>query len=363
MLAAMAGRPAWPDAGSRRASSSPSAKAARRWWPRGDGRAVVGYSGMVLLRRTPVCIVGSVKKRHPSSNGAQSRRAVEALALFDQGWTALQRLLPGYTGSPIYLCPLCLRGFYKHQVGERGLDIPYLDREHAPQRFRDPHRPAACLTCRTCNSAASKFESTAGRHANEMEKLRMGHRARFPGHIDGRAGWVDLERVGDRHLHVHTPFSTVLGLDVGMRDAEHSALVKSAICIGFANLGYSFVLCTELDEVRETAAGRSPMSSKLAWFLRERTLDDQLLVAEEPFPAVVVVVSGRVVLLPRHGSPADFGAAVRKLEGSPISFGGPELYPLVPSKLPDRMPMHWDRCGRPHPRCGCPKGLVEDRPA
>lgn len=317
----------------------------------------------LLPSRTYVCTVEPVNENRLPTDGAAGGRAVEALALFDQGWAALQGLLPGYTGSPIYICPLCLLGFYRHQVGDQGLGLPYLNREHAPQRFRDPHRPAACLTCRACNSGASKFESTAGRHAKEIGKLRSGQRARFPGHIDGRPGWVDLERVGDEHLRVRTPFSTVLGLDLSMREAEHAALVKSAICVGFATLGYSFVLCAKLDEVRDAAAGRSKTRTKLAWFFSGRNLEDRLLVAEEPFPAVVIVMSGRVVLLPRHDSPLDFGAAVHSLEGSPISFGGSEFYPLVPSKLEDRMPMHWDWCRRPHPRCGCPTGLVEDQPA
>ena len=309
--------------------------------------------------RTPVCMLTAV-----TSDATGSRRQRDRLALFDRGWSALKGLLPGYSGPTIYVCPLCLRAFYREQVGDPGLGIPYLDREHAPQRFRDRARPARCLTCRVCNSGAGRFESLAGIHATEMAKLRAGQRARFHGHVDGQRGLVELQRVSHQHLHVHTAFASVVGIDLEMAPAEHAAWVKSAICLGFATLGYSFVLCAELDQIREAAAGRAEMTDQIAWFLVENDLEDQLFIAEQPFPAAVVVLSRRAIVLPRHGSPTEFAQAVRSLGAGFQRFGGTECYSLAPSPSPsDRMPMHWDMCRGSHPRCVCPMGLVEDRPA
>jgi hypothetical protein len=246
-------------------------------------------------------------------------------AIFDRGAGAFASALPDALASagvdvPLYVCPLCLRGFGVDALA--GPD-PFLTLEDVPPKAVGG-RPM-CLTCKPCNNLAGMInravvERERHREAEDPSSgrtiaLRISDGdVEVGGQLAFQEGGVFIvtdpstsnptsyESLSDRIRTSSGTGPTDLTITVrtySRRLARVSEL-RDAYLATFAWLGYRYILRSSLDVVRQQI--RDPAAEVLSgWGWKSEALmaDGRLIgIVTEPAVAVLVTQGQRGTLLP-----------------------------------------------------------------
>lgn len=278
--------------------------------------------------------------------------------LFSQGLEALEAL--GVNTEDEYVCPLCVHGF-------RRADIQALTLEHVPPRSLGGN--PLVLTCRRCNQSAGGPDGV-DTHARHLEHRLDLLRGTMPKHLP-----VDFEVNGQSVIaclrHTKESGMEILGLSSppGSRERLESELrqvtpgatpmklrlrglpfdfekhkvswLRASYLVGFAALGYAYVLRPALAAVRQKI--RDPSGVSLAGFhswdpsgrpgLNKLALGECSGVGE----GLLTVFGQHRVLLPLYAEANDFYALAGTLRSDgEFEFRGR----VLPWPSPPRM--HWD---------------------
>ena len=271
----------------------------------------------------------------------------------------LQRraLKPGHI--EIVLCPRCLKGYGRDHLqvdASRACCKVHWTVEDAPtvqegKRLQLPGSYRRVLTCNVCNNGAGDgFENS---HALLLSKYLPDAQERIQAAVqDVVKGEVDdcAECGKVRPLKVDiTDF-------VKGSDASRIMELKEAYVLTFGALGYSYAMCSQLDDVRAWIA---PNQSELPVSTCARVDLDflpagHLAVVSGDIDGIVVALpahhagdDSHVVFLPRPGGLAGVSFYREIQSRRTFRLDLLELHPWPPSGHP---PFHWDQCKDWHPR-------------
>lgn len=258
----------------------------------------------------------------------------DSMWMFERGAAALaaalQRLPHAVLDPPVepgevYLCPLCLVGFGREQVGA-------LSKEHAPPKALGGK--VITLTCIPCNNGASAIQGHAARRAtwqhfaagdsgtSRTVTVRDHQGATVTANLENRDGvpyiFVDDTRSNPTQLDAMllrlrdgstTGVDFTLTGDVGfVADHAHASDLRDAYLAAFALLGYRYILWPDLDDIRRQIADGAP-NNNLLW--RTDLFQDfqGLITLTEPVECVgVITPRGRCVFLPWPNKAAELSA-------------------------------------------------------
>lgn len=272
--------------------------------------------------------------------------------MFDRGAAVLQSLERRGRGG-VYLCPLCLRAFCKvHGLEE------LLEEEHAPQKLLgDELAEARCLTCGDCNHAAGDDieRRTAPRIAARSANHSCAQHAPFEKSASGLLTPNRSVRGRSQYLALDQ-----LYLPLQVRPEERFIELRSALLIAFAALGYTYVGGSGPNQLRQLLA-RNPDSLPSKTCVRlpvkgpHAVNDRQILVIDEPLPAVLVMHPSahctggfHAVVLPPSVHDGDFYAEFLAASKYLTGLRAIEVHDWP---QPRQLEMHWDVCDDPgHPR-------------
>ena len=289
----------------------------------------------------------------------------------------LQRRPLGDKNIETVLCPRCLEGYDRKHLEKnpstaRTCCEIYWTIEDAPtvqegRRLQLSGTYRRALTCSTCNSGAGEtFENTHGLLINKIipeTKLRIDETVKNLAR-NGPSTCSDCGKGKPVRIDITDVYE---GLD-----ASRIMELKEAYILAFAALGYSYILCPELDEVRRWIAPGTtelPVSTCSAISLDFLPPNHLAVLAGDihgiavALPAHHVGAHAHVVFLPRPGGPAatDFYRSIenqQQFQTHPI-----EVHPWPESGKP---PFHWDNCDDGHPttqhRYGTALGEIQLRP-
>ena len=246
------------------------------------------------------------------------------------------------------VCPLCLRGFSEDEV-EAGRTVT---REHAlAQRALGGSSRPICLTCSSCNSAASSVENPVGRFEKFGPKVDMS--IPFVGRVDvlkARLGESDSQLV----LTVRAPedpadldvFRTVFRQGLRVESAKltvpdphvaHVPYLKAAYLAVFSLLGRfgeSYARSPGGELVRGQIARPATRLMNIPVHQPDpgsSDLGDDFVAISRTYDCWVVRLSGRFVLLPppHFFGPTVFHAGFEPANGWPLVFNLSERVDLV----------------------------------
>ena len=259
--------------------------------------------------------------------------------------------------ASIVLCPRCRYPFDRNHLTGVGLSCcdTRLTVEDAPtiqehNRLELPGSSRRVLTCSSCNNGAGDtFENVHGLLLNELipnaQRVvsEAGHTARrlaCPVHGSGKPASVSVDL---SHVFEAAESSRVMEL-------------KEAYIIAFAALGYSYIMCSELEIVRHwirPGAANLPVLT-CAPIAEDVVPARHVAVVSGDLPCVAVSLPAHhagdgphAVLLPRPGSVGGVDFYEQLIGVRSIQFTIDELAPWPKSGYPD---FHWDRCAATHPR-------------
>jgi hypothetical protein len=245
---------------------------------------------------------------------------------FDHGAASFEQTFPGTVGSlgatePLYVCPLCDRGYRRNAIIEGQLTA-----EHVPPDSFGGRE--LVLTCKECNDAAGfDVDAHARRKESVAEALSGGvtrplkvrvHHAGFTvsARLTGTNGSVQIavvekashkgERAGFEAAGPPRPGSAV-GIDfVGDSFVDRRAKMswlKSGFLALFAVGGYRFAFDPAYEIVKQQL--RSPNSALIQYFTiqtRSQERWSEWKIVDIAEPAAIGVTFGRyVAVLPRLG--------------------------------------------------------------
>lgn len=273
--------------------------------------------------------------------------------LFDAGVAALEAALPMLphvagvpAGADAYACPLCLQGF------DRGR-ITSLTKEHVPPSALGGS--VVCLTCDTCNNAASTYQAHARARADEQVFSQKADGASHPVRVRHPLGVVTADVVwnGGKFYVIVDPTRSapsdhqglvesldaarsggrkdILQMEVTRRFEKHKArrsLLRDAYLAAFATFGYAYILWPDLDPVRDEIADerRSDKDLDLYWKTDSFGPSARLVIAlAEPLQAVLVVLGDDVVFLPWPTQGAQLQPWLDHWDGDGSAFQGQVL--------------------------------------
>lgn len=267
--------------------------------------------------------------------------------LFREGATALS--LIGFPGDE-YACPLCLRIFRADALNARALTI-----DHVPPRALGGR--LAVLTCQQCNNesgheldahAANRSRMEAlmgavlgkGRPESGPARLRVGDAAvninlgaggetneltilpgsNDPGEVERLFQNTTRLRDGDE-IHID------LGVSFHVNRAKVADL-RAAYLAVFAEFGFAWIGHASYARVRAQIQQPEEEVLESFWLApREIGINETTIIwAEAPFPCLLVLLSGRGVVLPRLGAPLPFPLlSEARRAGAPSSVKGKRL--------------------------------------
>lgn len=142
-------------------------------------------------------------------------------------------------GESFAVCPICLALFPEEAIYSSKSQEPVLRIEHAPATATGSGI-ARCLTCGPCNNERA-FEARAGNDRSRRKGTELS--------LDGLRGVASVAPSKVSGLLRGSPIPADLLMLA--RKNEYLSELKTAYLIAFATLGYTYILDTRLDPIRE----------------------------------------------------------------------------------------------------------------
>ncbi len=276
--------------------------------------------------------------------------------MFVRGASALEPIL-GVSG--VYVCPLCLTPHGRDCV--KGPD-PHLTLEDIPPK-KAGGRPLV-LTCRKCNNEAGHtIDARLGERVDLIEALRGRPSTRPPkltATFTTPNGEVDLKGLPAAGPSVRLHSEAVrraLGsgpaqlskITVPLNDrGVQLSMLRAGFLAAFAQLGYHYALCSQLDRVREQIA--NPEDQILGQWVfyavdPAQRQERSLMEIDEPVPCLVAMWDGFTIFLPVHDSPPGWENLVPSCSRTVFPHDHEVIHLSGTNKWrwPTRMAMEWDQ--------------------
>lgn len=291
------------------------------------------------------------------SEAMTKRRGRDVRAdLFEIGAAALERVLGV---NDVYACPLCLDAHSRECLA---MTEPHLTIEDVPPKSVGG-RPLV-LTCKTCNNeAGTKLDAKLAERADLMRALKGEKATRPPKLTATFAVGPDRNEVQLSGLPGPGPSirfhaeavrrklggpaqATKVTIPLNDRQVQLSML-RAAFLGAFAQLGYRYALCSQLDVVRQQLAEPDDqVIGQWVFYLVDPAMRRERFFMEivEPVPCLAALWDGFAVFLPVHESPAGWESFVGGCpptfphDHQPTNMHGTDKWPW-----PKQMTMKWDQ--------------------
>ncbi len=300
--------------------------------------------------------MGSVDGMAKRKRSNRDRRA----ALFARGAAALERVLDV---SDVYVCPLCLT---PHGIGCVDGPNPHLTLEDVPPKNAGG-RPLM-LTCRECNNVAGHtIDARLGERMELMEALQ-GRPANRPPRLtatfatpDGEVTLKGLPGAGPsvrlhpeavRHNLGEGP-AQLSKVTIPLNDRHvQLSMLRAGFLAAFAQLGYRYALCSQLNAVRDQLANPDDqVIGQWVFYAADPTQRRERCLMEitDPAPCLMAMWDGFVILLPVHESPEGWESLVPACSTTTFPHAHEKVHLSGTNKWPwpSKMTMQWDHLANP----------------